>query len=97
MQTLPAYQMVRNSSRREQREYATFVQWSVSPQRLPELVVPQFFGPTHTLAQRDYWGGRYESETYDGAAHGWTTLDSPIYDARQAERAFGKLVDLLGR
>ena len=61
MQTLPAYEMIRNSSRHEKRDYATFVQWSVSPQRLPELVVPQFFGPTDTLARRDYWGGRYES------------------------------------
>ncbi|MGZ5494707.1 MAG: hypothetical protein ACXWHG_13970, partial [Thermoanaerobaculia bacterium] len=61
MQTLPAFEMIRNSSRQEKRDYATFVQWSVSPQRLPELVVPQFFGPTDTLARRDYWGGRYES------------------------------------
>lgn len=60
MLTLPAYEVIRNSSRGEKRDYATFVQWSVSPQRLPELVVPRFFGPTDTLARRDYWGGGYE-------------------------------------
>jgi carboxymethylenebutenolidase len=40
------------------------------------------------------WGGRYESEVYDGAYHGWTALDSPVYNAAQAERAFGKLAEL---
>ncbi len=40
------------------------------------------------------WGGRYESETYDGAHHSWTMPDSPAYNQPQAERAFGKLVDL---
>src|SRR5450755_3020650 len=60
MLTLPAYEVIRNSSRGEKRDYPTFVQWSVSPQRLPELVVPRFFGPTDTLARRDYWGGEYE-------------------------------------
>lgn len=61
VQTLPAYEMIRNSSRQERRDYAAFAQWSVSPQRLPELVVPRFFGPTDTLAQKDYWGGRFEA------------------------------------
>lgn len=41
------------------------------------------------------WGGKYESETYEGAHHGWTTLDSPVYNQPQAERAFGKLSKLL--
>lgn len=41
------------------------------------------------------WGGRYESEVYDGAYHGWTTPDSPVYNEAQAERAFDKLCDLL--
>jgi carboxymethylenebutenolidase len=40
------------------------------------------------------WGGKYESETYDGAYHSWTTLDSPVYNKAQAERAFGKLTAL---
>lgn len=37
------------------------------------------------------WGGRYESETYDGAHHGWTSADSPVFNQRQADRAFEKL------
>lgn len=41
------------------------------------------------------WGGRYESELYAGALHGWTTTDSPVYHKEQAERAFAKLLELL--
>jgi carboxymethylenebutenolidase len=37
------------------------------------------------------WGGQYESETYDGAYHGWTLSDSAVYNPVQAERAFAKL------
>jgi carboxymethylenebutenolidase len=40
------------------------------------------------------WGGKYESETYEGAMHSWTTLDSPVYNKPQAERAFAKLAEL---
>jgi carboxymethylenebutenolidase len=40
------------------------------------------------------WGGAFESETYEGASHGWTTTDSPVYHEAQAERAFGKLLEL---
>jgi carboxymethylenebutenolidase len=39
-------------------------------------------------------GNGYESEVYEGAYHGWTALDSPVYNERQAERAFQKLNDL---
>jgi len=42
------------------------------------------------------WGGQYESEVYEGAYHSWTVPDSPVYNHAQAERAFGKLADLLG-
>ncbi|MGE5111557.1 MAG: dienelactone hydrolase family protein [Acidobacteriaceae bacterium] len=41
------------------------------------------------------WGGEYESETYEGAFHSWTTLDSPVYNQPQAERAFAQLTELL--
>jgi carboxymethylenebutenolidase len=41
------------------------------------------------------WGGQYESETYEGAFHSWTTSDSPVYNESQAERAFLKLTELL--
>lgn len=40
------------------------------------------------------WGGQFESETYEGAYHSWTTLDSPVYNQPQAERAFGELTEL---
>lgn len=40
------------------------------------------------------WGGKYESEIYDGAYHGWTVPDSPVYNPPQAERAFRKLTEL---
>jgi carboxymethylenebutenolidase len=40
------------------------------------------------------WGGKYESEVYEGAFHGWTTLGSPVYNQPQAERAFAKLTGL---
>jgi carboxymethylenebutenolidase len=41
------------------------------------------------------WGGRYESEVYEGALHGWTSRDGRVYNEAQAERAWGKLVALL--
>ena len=41
------------------------------------------------------WPGVYESETYDGAHHGWTVPGSPVYNEPQAERAFQKLTELL--
>ena len=40
------------------------------------------------------WDGKYESEIYEGALHGWTVPDSPAYDEPQAERAFAKLKEL---
>lgn len=41
------------------------------------------------------WGGRYESETYEGAFHSWTVPDSPVFNPEQADRAFRKLTELL--
>jgi carboxymethylenebutenolidase len=40
------------------------------------------------------WGGKYESETYRGAYHSWTSSDSPVYNQAAAERAFKKLLQL---
>jgi carboxymethylenebutenolidase len=42
----------------------------------------------HALAA---WGGNYESETYAGAHHGWTSSDSQVYNALQAQRALERL------
>lgn len=41
------------------------------------------------------WGGRGESEVYEGAFHSWTVPDSPVYNPTQAERAYQKLTALL--
>jgi carboxymethylenebutenolidase len=43
------------------------------------------------------WGGNFEAETYDGAYHGWTSSDAPVYNAPQAERAFDKLSALFAQ
>jgi carboxymethylenebutenolidase len=43
------------------------------------------------------WRGKYESEVYDGAHHGWTVPDSPAYNHAQAERAFKMLTELFAR
>jgi carboxymethylenebutenolidase len=43
----------------------------------------------------DAWGGRYESEVYEGARHGWTVPDGKPFHQFQAERAYSKLKDLL--
>ncbi len=46
-------------------------------------------------AALEAWGGRYESEVYAGAYHSWTETDSPVYNPKQAQRAFEKLLQLL--
>lgn len=46
---------------------------------------------TKTLKE---WGGRFESEVYEGAHHGWTVPDNPAYNQPQAERAYAKLTEL---
>jgi carboxymethylenebutenolidase len=48
----------------------------------------------------DAWnpsGDRYESEVYEGAYHGWTAPDSPVYNEAQAGRAFRKLTELFAQ
>ena len=42
------------------------------------------------------WGGKYESEVYQDALHGWTVPEekSPVYNKVRAERAFSKLTAL---
>ncbi len=82
-----------------------------SPHRLlPQLMVGArlHFGhavedrsmPAAAIAKLDEaleaWGGVYESEVYEGAHHGWTVPDSPVYNEPQAERAFAKLKALFG-
>jgi dienelactone hydrolase len=57
--------------------------------------------PEEAIAKLDRtleaWGGKNESEVYKDAYHSWTSSDSPVYNAPQAERAgFHKLTDLFG-
>jgi carboxymethylenebutenolidase len=40
------------------------------------------------------WGGEFDNEVYEGAYHGWTVPDSPVYNPTQAERAFEKQREL---
>ncbi|HEU4521448.1 MAG TPA: hypothetical protein VFT12_05560 [Thermoanaerobaculia bacterium] len=60
VQTIPALELIRESGRAEARPFDDFARWSVSPARLGELVVPQFFGRTDALAEADYWGRNRE-------------------------------------
>jgi carboxymethylenebutenolidase len=85
-----------------------FTDAPTSPHRLlPRIQARLYFG--HAVEDRsmppdaienldralEAWGGRYESEVYEGAHHGWTVPDSPVYNPPQAGRAFGKLTELL--
>ena len=76
---------------------------------LPRIKARLYFG--HAVKDRtmteeaieklDYalkaWGGKYESEVYKGAYHGWTVSDAPVYNPQQAERAFEKLAELFAQ
>jgi carboxymethylenebutenolidase len=62
---------------------------AVEDRSMPSKVIEMF---DQALAE---WGGRYQSEVYDGAYHGWTVPDSPVYNQPQAERAYAKLTELL--
>jgi carboxymethylenebutenolidase len=61
---------------------------AVKDRSMPEEAI------THFEQALKRWGGRYESETYEGAYHSWTSTDSPVYNQPQAERAFRKLLEL---
>jgi len=73
---------------------------------LPRIKVRLYFGhatddhsmPKEAIEKFEHalgaWGGKFESETYQGAHHGWTQPDMPAYNEPQAERAFEKLVEV---
>lgn len=63
---------------------------AVQDKSMPQEAIDKF---NQALAA---WGGKYESEVYEGAFHGWTVADSPVYNEPQAERAFAKLMELFG-
>jgi carboxymethylenebutenolidase len=58
---------------------------------MPEEAIRDF---ERALAE---WGGKYKSETYEGAHHGWTASDNPAYNQTQAERAFQELLGLFAQ
>lgn len=76
---------------------------------LPRIKAELYFGhaiedhsmPKEAIEKLDRalaaWGGKYLSETYAGAYHGWTTADAPVYNQAQSERAFEKLSGLFAR
>lgn len=77
---------------------------------LPQVKAELYFGhavndqsiPAEAIAKLEdslaAWGGRFESETYEGALHGWTVPGrSGVYHHEQAERAHEKLVALFRR
>ena len=60
---------------------------AVNDHSIPAEMIEKFDGALKS------WGGKYESEVYQDALHGWTVPDenSPVYNKPAAERAFGKL------
>lgn len=64
IQILPTLEMVRRSARGHAPGFASSTTWSLAPRRLPELIVPGFFGRTDTLDARDYWGAEVEDESF---------------------------------
>lgn len=75
---------------------------------LPQVAARLYFGhavedrsmPPEAIAKLEAalkaWPGRSESETYEGAHHGWCVPGRDVYNEKQAERAFAKLVEVLG-
>ncbi len=76
---------------------------------LPRIKAELYFGhatndqsmPKEAIEKLDRalaaWGGKYQSEVYQDAYHGWTTADAPVFNQPQAERAFEKLTALFAR
>lgn len=64
---------------------------AIDDRSMPAEAIEKFEGALKT------WGGKYESEIYEGAYHSWTMPDSPVYNQPQAERAFEKLKELLAQ
>ena len=61
-QVAPMLEILAASARARGFSAAAIHQWSTNPRRLPELVVPGFFGRMDTLDERDYWGASQEDQ-----------------------------------
>ncbi|HKD18710.1 MAG TPA: hypothetical protein VKG23_12740, partial [Thermoanaerobaculia bacterium] len=60
VQILPMAEILRDSRRARGLSAEESRSWSIGIRRLPELVVPGFFGSVTTLDERDYWGANQE-------------------------------------
>ena len=56
VQLIPAIPFIKDSARAGGLPYEAFSSWSLHPTRLPELLVPGFFGRVDTLDETEYWG-----------------------------------------
>lgn len=73
---------------------------------LPKIKARLYFGhavedksiPPEMIAKLDAalkaWGGKFESEVYEGAHHGWTVPGRDVYREKQAERHYDKLFEI---
>ncbi|HLW87536.1 MAG TPA: dienelactone hydrolase family protein [Terriglobales bacterium] len=84
-----------------------YTEQPTSPHReLPRIKARLYFGhavddksmPADSISKFEdalkAWGGHYQSETYEGALHGWTVPGGHVYNHTQAERAFERLTQL---
>lgn len=62
--------------------------FSVEDKTMPVEAVEKF------TAALDAAGSDWDGETYEGARHGWCVKDHNVYNERQAERAWAKLMAL---
>lgn len=62
-QLLPTFEIVRQSIRGQRMESGYVSPWSLPPQRLPEFMLPNFFGYIDTMPVDDYyWGASISAE-----------------------------------
>ncbi len=64
IQLIPAVEMVSQSKRGEGLELDVVGNHSIYPQRLPELVIPNFLGRTDLVSQGDFWGSQIVDDGY---------------------------------
>ncbi len=78
VQVFPTTEMILQSSRGEGMTYKMFTDWSLNPRRLPELVLPNFFGYLDTfLIETYYWGSNVldEQTPFNLSIYiGWVTI-----------------------
>jgi Bacterial membrane protein YfhO len=63
-QILPTLELLKHTERGRGLGAASAFAWSISPRRLPELVLPGWFGRVDTLSDADYWGRNVEDQGF---------------------------------